>query len=371
MKLSVNIKHVIRRSVTLNATMARKRMQELTDTVCDAYVVPLTKELIEATSCVNEVKRSKKLSVKPDVLVLAPRCADDPKFIDRLKSSCLKRNNRIAQLTENGQIQFGTVGEWTGSDAPLVVITGFHQPYHLLTNVGCFARDNILSASVAEMKKWKKRLTFEDAGFVRQYHIPEVNTQIKHLNQQHTILTGRLVEIPVDTLLYIAVTRATWGLSVVEPFARRFAAHYQIGKEGRRTGESVTVRWSDNSDGPPKSRVLRNAQVLLEPDCEDKSLNMSGKDLESVPKCVLDLKDTEMLNLSVNNLQRLPSDLWNLPLRTVDLSYNPSLGQALLSVLKGAAKCVNLQKLHLRAVVGKGGSYLWVVIVINNHQLRL
>jgi len=353
-KLSVNMKHAVRRLVNLDATTARKRMQELTDAVCDEYVVPLTKELVEATACVNEVKRNKKLSAHPDVLVLAPRCADDPRFIDRLKVNCLKRNSRIAQLTNNGQIQFGTVGEWTGSDSPLVIITGFHQPYHLLTNVGCFARDHILAASLAEIKKWKKRSTYVDGGRLRMLYDGEVSSKIKQLGQQHTVLAGRLVEIPVDTLLYIAVTRATWGLSVVEPFARRFAAHYQIGKKGRRAGKSVTVQWSDDSDGHPKSRVLRNAQVLVDPDSDDKSLNMSGKDLDSVPKCVLDLQDTEMLNLSVNNLQRLPSDLWNLPLRTVDLSYNPCLGQALLSVFTGAAKCVSLQKLHLRAVVGKG-----------------
>ena len=52
-------------------------------------------------------------------------------------------------------------------------------------------------------------------------------------NLRLVLSQSKMAQIPVDTLLYIAVTRATWGLSVVEPFPRRFAAHYQIGVEGR------------------------------------------------------------------------------------------------------------------------------------------
>ena len=80
---------------------------------------------------------------------------------------------------------------------------------------------------------------------------------------------------------------------------------------------------------------------------------MSGKDLESIPKCILDLHDIELLDLSVNNLQRLPSDLWKMPLRTLNLSYNQRLGRVLVSVFKGAAQCLSLEELHLRAVVAK------------------
>ena len=181
------------------------------------------------------------------------------------------------------------------------------------------------------------------------------------LEQRQSILENRLKQIPVDTLLYIAVTRATWGLSVVEPFPRRFAAHYQIGVEGRslsRAGKPFTARWSYVSDeNVPKSRMLRNAQVLLDEDSENTSINFSGKDLELVPKCVIDLVGTEILDLSVNNLKRLPSDLWNLPLHTLNVSYNPSLGRVLLLVLDGAARCKSLQQLRLRAVMGQGGGY--------------
>ena len=78
---------------------------------------------------------------------------------------------------------------------------------------------------------------------------------------------------------------------------------------------------------------------------------MSGKDLELIPKCILDLHNIELLDLSVNNLQRLSSELWKMPLRTLNLSYNQRLG---LSVFKGAAQCLSLEELHLRAVVAKG-----------------
>ena len=59
---------------------------------------------------------------------------------------------------------------------------------------------------------------------------------------------------------------------------------------------------------------------------------------------------------AVNNLIRLPSDLWNLPLRTLDISQNPCLGRVLLSLLAEAARCVTLQELRLRAIMGKGAA---------------
>ena len=207
---------------------------------------------------------------------------------------------------------------------------------------------------------------------IRKYWDPKADSHIKQHDAQHHVLASRLSEIPVDTLLYIAVTRATWGLSVVEPFAKQFAAHYQIGTEGRslsRAGKPFTARWSDDSAGTktkrPKSRVLLNAQVLLDPDSENKNLDMSGKDLELLPQFILDLKDVEVLNLSVNKLRRLPSDLWHLPLRTLSLSYNPNLGKSFWSILKGASQCMNLHQLCLRAIVEKGGR--GVFLVCNGH----
>ena len=370
-EMGVNVKQTVRRIIHQDITTARKSMQKLTDRVREAYVVALTKELIEATACVIARKKSKKESEHPDVLVLAPRCSDDPDFVPQLKRDCLKQNSRIRQLSKNGQLQFGTVGEWTGSDCPLVILTGFHQPYHLLTNVGCIGHDDILTASVVEGERQKA--VWDVFGYLEL--LLEYDAQVKYKNfcdrvagewelfeERNSILETRLKKIPVDTLLYIAVTRATWGLSVVEPFAKRFVAHYQIGTKGRslsRAGEPFTAKWSDDSVGPdeegPNSRVLRNGQILLDTDDESKSLNMSGKDLELVPQCVIDLVDTKILDLSVNRLKRLPSDLWNLPLRTFDISYNPSLGRVLLSVLEGASQCTSLQELRLRAVVRQGG----------------
>ena len=169
--------------------------------------------------------------------------------------------------------------------------------------------------------KWYNDPVFRDNW--NKFYFPECGSAaIAMLEQRQSILENRLKQIPVDTLLYIAVTRATWGLSVVEPSPRRFAAHYQIGVEGRslsRAGKPFTAHWSYVSDeNVPKSRMLRNAQVLLDEDSENTSINFSGKDLELVPKCVIDLVGTEILDLSVNNLKRLPNDLWNLPLHTLD-----------------------------------------------------
>ena len=81
---------------------------------------------------------------------------------------------------------------------------------------------------------------------------------------------------------------------------------------------------------------------------------MSGKDLMLVPQCVLDKDDTTSLDLSVNNLQRLPTTLWALPLRELDLSHNHSLGRLLLSVLAEAAGCTGLRSLWLRDMVPPG-----------------
>ena len=83
-------------------------------------------------------------------------------------------------------------------------------------------------------------------------------------------------------------------------------------------------------------------------------LDMSGKDLSLVPKSVLDMRETQTLDLSVNNLKRLPNTLWQLPLRELNLSHNPSLGRVLLSVLREAARCPHLTRLELRDVLRKG-----------------
>merc|ERR1719247_1097779 len=92
---------------------------------------------------------------RPDVLVLAPRCSDDPGFLKRLEDGCVMRDKKVATMVNNGQIRFGGVGEWTGSDCPLVMLTGFHQPYHLLNNVGCIGPDHVLAASRVDVERAK------------------------------------------------------------------------------------------------------------------------------------------------------------------------------------------------------------------------
>ena len=188
----------------------------------------------------------------------------------------------------------------------------------------------------------------------------------------------------MDTLLYIAITRATWGIIVVEPNAKRFVQHYVVGKEGRarsRAGEEFTVKSSlhtSSSDGRDQEhtsclkkvnensgnnlqlnmlepRIMRS-QVLFERREETQAhyTNMSGKDLSLVPDSVLDMHETQCLDLSVNNLQRLPKGLWSLPLRELNLSHNRALGRALLLILQEAASCTGLEKLWLRDVSEEG-----------------
>ena len=67
------------------------------------------------------------------------------------------------------------------------------------------------------------------------------------------------------------------------------------------------------------------------------------------------MHETESLDLSVNNLQRLPKGLWTLPLRELNLSHNPGLGRVIKSILKEAAQCTDLTILRLRDVARKGG----------------
>ena len=370
-KLDVDIKKAVRRLVYQDATTARKNFQNLTHTVSEAYVAALTKELIEACTCVKETGGSE----RPDVLVLAPRCSDDPEFVHRLKDGCLKQSSRIMRLVKNGQIQFGAVGEWSGSDAPLVILTGFHQPYHLLANVGCFGIKSMLRASRTKVARVKacgkmfremgveaRKINDYDESHILMKQFCKIKDLPETFEQRHSILEKRLLKVSVDTLLYIAITRATCGLSVVEPFPKRFVAHYQIGTEGRclsRAGKLFSARWSDDCFGPgekgPKPMVLHSAHVLLDMDhLESKSLNLSEKALALIPKYVIDLHNIEILDLSVNNLQRLPNELWNLPLRKLNLSHNPSLGRVLLLVFKGAARCVHLQELCLQDIIETG-----------------
>ena len=79
-----------------------------------------------------------------------------------------------------------------------------------------------------------------------------------------------------------------------------------------------------------------------------------GKDLAVIPNNVIYAKKTKRLDLSNNNLQQLATELWNLPLRELDLSHNPHLGWILVEALKEAARCGSLEILSLRDIVATG-----------------
>ena len=190
--------------------------------------------------------------------------------------------------------------------------------------------------------------------------VQKCHAMVEEKTMKHELLKQRLIAVPVDTLLYIAITRATWGLSVVEPNPRRFVNHYVIGKEGRqrsRAGQdylaflSVDEEKIKADDKFGERKRLHPAQVLIDAKSDGNTMDMSGKDLSLLPKCVLDMSNTTCLDLSVNNLQRLPDELWRLPLHELNLSHNPSLGRTLLSALGEAARCTTLKKLLLRNVI--------------------
>lgn len=378
-------------------------------------VLAVAEELIKACAGFTVAKGKHDLR-RPDVLVLAPRCSDDPEFLTRLEHGCVARDKNVKMLVNSGQIRFGGVGEWTGSQCPLVVLTGFHQPYHLLNNVGCIGPERILAASSVEVDRGKilaKAAQPNDRPWSRdnvRKPAMKVVAKAKELEETHAHLLTKISKVPVDTLLYIAITRATWGIIVVEPDARRFVQHYVVGKEGRarsRAGEEFMVKTSlDTSDGDRdvqerrsirrmharrfaqhyvlgkngrwvvntevnsvvkpswnsfEPRIMHRSQVLLERREETQAhyMNMSGKDLSLVPDSVLDMDDTHCLDLSVNNLQRLPKGLWSLPLRELNLSHNRALGRALLLILKEAASCTGLEKLWLRDVSEEGAQSMF------------
>ena len=63
------------------------------------------------------------------------------------------------------------------------------------------------------------------------------------------------------------------------------------------------------------------------------------------------------LDLSVNDLQHLPSELWRLPLIELNLSHNTSLGHVLLPALEEAAQCTHLKVLKIRDVETTGETH--------------
>jgi len=169
-------------------------------------------------------------------------------------------------------------------------------------------------------------------------------------------LTVRLPVVPVDTLLYIAITRATWGLSVVEPDPKRFVQHFVIGKRGRvlsTQGIGFLAKRSFEDPAGRKAETPRyvHAGQVLSTAAKLTRLDMSGNDLILVPNAVLSMRETQFLDLSVNNLMQLPKELWTLSLCELNLSHNPLLGRVLLSALREAAQCTQLSKLLLRDVV--------------------
>ena len=347
-------------------------MQDLSVDVCNWYSDAVAKELSEVCARIKETKTDS--LDHPEVLVLAPRCHDDPGFLKRLEQGCVRGNKKIQRLVENGQIRFGGVAEWTGCSCPVVVLTGFHQPYHLLTNIGCVGRERVLAASRAEMTRAKTLVDRLISCGWPEFFLVDEKAMRDRQEEGHKHLEARLRKVPLDTMLYVAITRCTWGLSVVEPDPRRFVQHYVIGGEARRLsrlGKKITVHSSlskatageaENEKGVFNSRTLHNAQVLLDNKTDrkptDLHLDMSGKDLSLVPQCVLDKDDnTASVDLSVNQLQRLPTELWKLSLQKLNLSHNHRLGCLLLSVLAGAAQCIHLRSLWLRDVVAETGVF--------------
>ena len=366
--LRKKVRRILMREVSSDRIKAD--MHDLTQYVCGQYIVTLAKELFDVCAYVVPKKRSSSNMEPPDILVVAPCCSDDPGFLERLKDGCVRQHSKIRQLVQSGQVRFGGVGEWTGSDCPVVVLTGFHQPYHLLTNVGCSGRECLLASSRADVDRAKALATEADkkykstnSGSAEEMHWCKqkevAESKLRRLEEEHASLTVRLPVVPVDTLLYIAITRATWGLSVVEPDPKRFVQHFVIGKRGRvlsTKGIGFLAKRSFEDPAGRKAETPRyvHAGQVLSTAAKLTRLDMSGNDLILVPNAVLSMRETQFLDLSVNNLMQLPKELWTLSLCELNLSHNPLLGRVLLSALREAAQCTQLSKLLLRDVVTDG-----------------
>ena len=350
--IAVDVRKEVYRILTQDVapTVIQSKIQDLTNDVTHQYLLALAEELSNVCQGL-EIRQQKTDFYHPDVLVLAPRCSDDPEFLTRLEDGCVARDSNVAIMVKNGQVRFGSVAEWTGSQCPLVFLTGFHQPQHLLNNVGCIGPARILTASRTDAAR--AQFLAKTAERNTEQAAIQVVAKAKEREEIHNDLRRRISQVPVDTLLYIAITRATWGIVVVEPNARKFVQHYVVGKEGRsrsRAGETVTVKSSLNTG--MDERVLHKSQFLLEKAKEKQStnLNMSRKDLSLVPNSVLSMRETQHLDLSVNNLQQLPGELWTLPLTEINLSHNPGLGPVILPILQGASSCTSLKILRLQDV---------------------
>ena len=211
---NVNIRVDVRKRVyrIVNQDVApgvvKSAIQDLSNHVSDQYVLTLAEELSKACAGLT-VAKGKHDPRCPDVLVLAPRCSDDPEFLTRLEHGCVARDKRVKMLVNNGQIRFGGVGEWTGSQCPLVVLTGFHQPYHLLNNVGCIGPERILAASRVEVDRAKiLAKAAPTVNLLTPEHVKtpamKVVAKAKELEETHADLKTKISKVPVDTLLYIA-----------------------------------------------------------------------------------------------------------------------------------------------------------------------
>ena len=87
----------------------------------------------------------------------------------------------------------------------------------------------------------------------------------------------------------------------------------------------------------------------------EETLDLSSKDLELIPLLFISrAKNLKNLDLSKNNIFRFTNDLWELPLREINLSYNKPLGTKLVSILTAASKCITLNKILLRGMRKEG-----------------
>ena len=239
-----------------------------------AYAHALTKPLLDACECLDPATPA--APYRPDILVLAPHCSDDAEFLSRLRDECLKRLAAmgsaapVQDLLKTGQLQFGSVEEWTGADCPVVIVTGFHQPHYLLVNKGVY---------------------LQKGG------------------------------VPVDAALYIALTRSTLCVYVVEPQAQSFVEHMKIGLESRQASGAVLVQ---SSVPGKKAMYLNNEQRVLSNDKREEvtSFDFTGHHLETIPEQVFIRPGiVESLNISQNAFSSISSRLGELVrLQSLDLS---------------------------------------------------
>ena len=160
-------------------------------------------------------------------------------------------------------------------------------------------------------------------------------TGFQHLSYVRVRRAANMLSKRVDPAAYVAMTRCTFQLSIVEADAAVFGAHLRIsasgdtgvteveatpGAGGSQMAMSGRVDWSATVDG-----VAPNQRSVVTRATTAEVLYLSGKLLSEVPRDAWQLHGLKELHLSCNQLTSLPTEVGQLVrLERLDLRGKPA-----------------------------------------------